>query len=177
METLLVSFDPGANNLAVIVASMKKEAKWSFNLLFQRVFRPSSKTASPDISLLNDMMNVVDGYVMRQHAATVKWVIEYQPPLNTCSNPGLVRKNTWVEAFLVTWCVDHGKDWMMVASSAVKKRFKFPKAEKGRQYDSNKRYSIIMAKRICPELRHSDHLADCVLNAFYAMSRIRHAQR
>jgi hypothetical protein len=172
-QTLLVSFDPGCTNLAVVVARMDGGIKAGVDLLMQKVYNPSTKTHSPDISLLSEMMDEIDEFVGHfNDGVPVLWVIEYQPPLNTCSNPGLVRKNTWVEAFLVTWCWNRKKDWKLVASSAVKKKFKFPRAERGSQYDSNKRFSVEAARKICPELRHSDHLADCVLNAVYAKSRM-----
>ena len=62
----------------------------------------------------------------------------------------------------------HSHKYIMVASSAVKKWFDFPRAERGSQYEFNKRHSIKIATSLSTgDIEFNDHTADCILNAVY----------
>ena len=98
------------------------------------------------------------------------WVLEYQPPLATRQNPGLVRNNTFIEAFVQCWIMEQGFPFKKVAPASVKRHFNFPKAQYGGQYHSNKRYSISQARLILGGMWVNDHIADCVLNGVYGAS-------
>ena len=179
-SALVVSFDPGTANLAHIIAKVS-QAPWlespTLELWEAAVSNVSTRAHSPDITRLLDLVRRIELSVAaalesyKMLPTSVIWVIEYQPPLNTLSNPGLVRKNTWVEAFLQTYA--HVKDHAVsiVASSAVKQWFRFPKVERSRQYASNKTFAIEAATQFLGANRiPNDHVADCVLNAIYAVA-------
>ena len=96
------------------------------------------------------------------------WVVEYQPPLATRNNPGLVRNNTYVEAFIHAWIFKDGRVMKKVAPSAVKRHFQFPKTDLRIQYMTNKRFSIQKAQSILGGVvKVNDHIADCVLYVLY----------
>jgi len=97
------------------------------------------------------------------------WVLEYQPPLATRANPGLVRQNTFVEAFLQCWMMTEGVRFRKVAPASVKRHFSFPKSETHQQYYSNKHVSKEKVREMLGGVRVNDHIADCVLNGVYAL--------
>jgi hypothetical protein len=186
METgskqLAVSFDPGVANLGVagvVIMPAEGGRPRVIELVFGDTFNITKgpSVRSPDIGLLSAVMSEIEERVHSMetaHGTRAVWVLEYQPPLGTRSNPGLVRANTWVEAFIETYCWLKGKPYRRVAPSAVKRAFWFPVAERGRQYKSNKASAVRIARDLVGPQAPStlnDHVADCVLNAIYALSK------
>lgn len=174
MAQLAISFDPGVVHLGVAAVLIPKggfpKMEWS------KTWNVKGEKRSPDPILMLEMMEVIEG-VEREICGTKGvtdpvWVIEYQPPLNTLRNPGLVRMNTWVEAFLETWCRVKRKHVRIVYSCAVKKKYSFPIVGRGRQYRANKANvkKIVKALVACPKRGVSEHVADCLLNGLYALT-------
>jgi hypothetical protein len=175
---MVVSFDPGTTHLAYVVALAYVEPEGvELYPLKQEVLDVTSESRAPDPFLLDLMWASVMETVRVNYIHPVEncyIFIEYQPPLNTLSNPGLVRKNTWVEAYLETRARHCGIEYSIVASSAVKKWFRFPHVDKARQYVSNKKVSVEMAKMFLTgplSMRMNDHIADCILNAVYGITK------
>lgn len=92
-------------------------------------------------------------------------IVEYQPPLRTMANCGLVRSNSWVEGFVVGFFSGQGYPVEKVYPSTVKAFWKISSGD----YNTNKRLSVIKAQEMVEnnELITTDHVADCVLNGCY----------
>lgn len=169
-SSVIISIDPGISHLAIVIG---KATDLGSEIKFEII---SEKTANIGGSTCPDpqkLVRVVEE-IARQVADIPNpvWVIEYQPPLNTFSNPGLVRKNTWVEAFFITWCLSKGFRYKVVASSAVKSFFQFPKSEPRSQYQSNKKNAVRIAEELIGQKVPNDHIADCILNGVYAFQSV-----
>jgi hypothetical protein len=174
MSKLAISFDPGVVHLGVAAVVIPEgdlpKMEWS------KTWNVKGEKRSPDPILMLAMMEVIEEVEKeiceKRGIEDAMWVIEYQPPLNTVKNPGLVRMNTWVEAFLETWCRVKQKRVRIVASSAVKRKFSFPLVGRDRQYKANKVNGKKIAKALvaCPKRGISEHVADCLLNGLYALT-------
>ena len=172
MTRLVVSIDPGVANLGVAGLSMNEDYT-IIKLEFKKTFAvdDSHRKLDPEILFTvieEEIDSLVTAMERRVKGIETLWVLEYQPPLNTRSNPGLVRNNTFVEAFIHSWLVSNGRKLKVVAPSSVKKRFNFPVKSRS-QYQSNKQFSIKIAKTLVGEASLSDHIADCILNGLYAV--------
>ena len=171
MTRLVVSIDPGVSNLGLAGISVNEDFS-IIKLEFKKTFNVSiNGKLDPDIlfTTLEDEIDSLVSLMERRYDNKIQtlWVIEYQPPLNTRSNPGLVRNNTFVEAFIHSWLVSNGRKLKVVAPSSVKKRFNFPKRHD--QYQSNKQFAIKTAKDLVNEQHLNDHIADCILNGLYGL--------
>ena len=169
---LVVSFDPGVSNFGVAGLSISDERTY---LEFQKTFDIRGQVRDLDPEKLHEVLDEVDQLVgVMEHKYKMEnetlWVLEYQPPLATRQNPGLVRNNTFIEAFVQCWIMEQGFPFKKVAPASVKRHFNFPKAQYGGQYHSNKRYSISQARLILGGVWVNDHIADCVLNGVYGAS-------
>ena len=124
---LVVSFDPGVANMGVAGISVKNDKA---TLEFQRTFdiRDVKGELSAD-KLLESIDNVerLVGIMEKRHNMENEtlWVVEYPPPLSTRANPGLVRQNTFVEAFIQCLIITEGVCLKMMVPEGVKKYFEF----------------------------------------------------
>jgi hypothetical protein len=180
LSEIYVSFDPGTVNLGVAVIEVSPRLQKPRLCWAHCVGVDGERSPEPLLvfKFLEMVERAVDDVYQKLTQIvgpdiTEVWVIEYQPPLATRSNPGLVRKNTWVESAIVTWAFCHSHCWLTVAPAAVKGYFQFPRVESGNQYYSNKRF----AKEKAAEMLQSDrllneHVSDCVLNALYVSKKI-----
>ena len=117
-------------------------------------------------TLCQAMLYEVDTYsrVLGVKKLQIVWLIEYQPPLGVWRNPGLVRMNTYVEAFLKGWLTGRGGTVVCVHPASVKHFFRFPKSG----YAENKKMAIQIAQKVFGEgFPPIDHLADCAINTLY----------
>lgn len=163
---LAISFDPGVTHFGV--AGVSYDGKM-VGLEFHKTFDIRGDRGQPDPIKLEAALNEVLGradIMQRKYSEQIWYVIEYQPPLATRSNPGLVRQNTYVEAFVEGWLRFGLQNVIKVAPSAVKRHFKFPKSEC--QYRSNKQFSMKLVKDMSG-IPVNDHISDCVLNAVYCL--------
>ena len=170
---LAVSFDPGAAHFGVagVSYSLSRTGDETVELEFQKTFDIRNDQGGPDpdklLEALDDVELLVDSMEERHETkGETLWANEYQPPLNTRSNPGLVRNNTYVEAFVDSWILNEGKEHRKVPPSAVKREFEFPRSES--QYRSNKRFAMEIAKQLV-KIPVNDHISDCVLNAVWCL--------
>lgn len=182
----VVSFDPGTAHFAYTILHVSHPESVGCLLPGAMLPLPAVRVVergsgsvetprrSPDPQMLEERLMIIEKAIHDFGPELEElWVIEYQPPLNTCSNPGLVRKNTYVEAFLETFCRLRHHNYKIVASSAVKRWFNFPKVDRGSQYQSNKRYAVELSRSIMKvedaAESFDDHQADCILNALFAV--------
>ena len=90
---LAVSFDPGLSHLGVAGISYHEDC--TVHLEFHKLSPDEFLAGIDEVELLVGRME--EKY--RKINETV-WVLEYQPPLATRANQGLVRQNIFVEAFI-----------------------------------------------------------------------------
>ena len=172
---LAVSFYPGLSHLGVEGISYHEDC--SIHLEFHKTFDirsgPSGKLSPDELLAGIDEVELLVGRMEEKYKKINEtvWVLEYQPPLATRANPGLVRQNTFVEAFIQCWLMTEGVKYKKVSPSHVKKYFGFPRSP-GNQYESNKRLSKEKVKSILGGVRVNDHVADCVLNGSYALEHM-----
>ena len=169
MTRLAVSFDPGVTHLGVAGISYRDNIPYiEFCSTYDiRTHRRGSLSADLLLGAIDEVELLVgrmeDKYGMDQKTL---WVLEYQPPLATRENPGLVRQNTFVEAFIQSWLMSEGHKFRKVSPSSVKRHFEFPRSIS--QYKSNKQIAKEKVKEMLG-VKVNDHVADCVLNAVYAL--------
>ena len=175
--TFVVSFDPGVVNLGV--AGILSEKGKSLKLDFYRTYNvKSDDLKGADRNKLFLMLEEIDALIKatdykRPYLTWQKaiWVVEYQPPLESLRNPGLVRSNTFVESFIIAWCMARDKQIHVVYPSAVKTHFDFPKTAKYRQYALNKQTTTRLVSGLLGVKGLNEHICDCVLNGAYFISK------
>jgi hypothetical protein len=168
----IISFDPGTVHFGLCIFDVIDGE--ITKIITTATVNVDSPNKSPDPIKLMDLMELMVIPIINTDE-TILYVIEYQPPLNTLSNPGLVRKNTWVEAFLDTWARLHHIIPTYVYPASVKKYWNFPKLTDNRQYKSNKTVSKELAQEKCRGLDMvlDDHVSDCILNGLFLVNKDR----
>lgn len=171
-----LAIDPGLRNCAAVIVEVKRgDPLWgrgsppvSAKLLWSRVasLHVDSGT-NPGDSLAEQFGEEVLSAV-RTHGPIRRVLVEYQPPLNTASNPALVRWNSWIEGFYLAWFKAAGFDTKRAYSASVRHFFRI----EGRTHAVNKRLSVIKAltyleMEMDEEQSLSDHEADGILMAIY----------
>jgi hypothetical protein len=165
----VISFDPGVSNFGVAILvqcgdKLALKRAWVFNVC-------SASSRQPDVNKLKSALDVVSAYMAGNLIASLprQWAMETQPAIG---NASVVRANSFVESFVISWLIFGcgANDIMRLSPAAVKRHFDFPVVERGKQYRSNKKSAIILAKKLVAiEEKISDHVADCILNAIYAV--------
>ena len=172
---LAVSFDPGLSHLCVDGISYHEDC--TVHLEFHRTFDircgPSGKLSPDELLAGIDEVELLVGRMEEKYRKINETVLvlEYQPPLATRANLGLVRQNTFVEAFIQCWLMTEGVRYKKVSPSLFMKYFGFPKSP-GNQYGSNKRLSKEKVKSILGGVRVNDHVADCILKGINAIEHM-----
>jgi Holliday junction resolvasome RuvABC endonuclease subunit len=165
-----VSIDPGTKNFGIAVLSI--ETNGQIKVIYNETVSLMDESR---INVLSISIALSDARIAipQEHRGQETWVIEYQPPINGFQNPGLIRKNSYVEGAVNMWiCENRVQFHETVAPSAVKRHFKFPPAERGTQYRANKQRAVQLVKGILTPEQFDDidldeHGCDCVLNALY----------
>jgi len=168
---LVVSIDPGMANFGVAGISVIGD---QVKLEYEQTFDIRGSHNELNVDRLKTILILVEYEVIKMeqrhrtpHLSTL-WVVEYQPPLDTRNNPGLVRQNTFIEAFVQCWCIKEHYLYRKVAPAAVKNFFGFPKSSTN-QYHLNKQVSKEKVRNLLGGRRVNDHIADCVLNGLYGL--------
>jgi hypothetical protein len=170
-----LAIDPGLKNTGFVLQRVKRDrmGKAQSDILFRTVEDLSGKV-NPDM----ERARVVFGGVfetalkiLKDRGFTLdKVLIEFQPPLNTRTNPALVRWNSWIEGYAVSFFQTVAlAPVFYVHSSCVKRFFDIATGN----YGMNKRLVIRTAKEYLttPALVKTDHEADCVLMAIYEFQK------
>jgi hypothetical protein len=170
MSSLTVlSVDPGLKHTCFVLMKITKneEGYTSVNVLWKKVYDLSGKVNPCPDKAHSMMINV---YCETEHL----WaesdaeghkrlvLVEFQPPLNTRTNPALVRWNSWVEAFVVSYFRTEPEFLVDYAHpNGVKRHFDIRSGD----YHTNKSLALIRARTLVKDAHSvkSDHEADCVL--------------
>jgi hypothetical protein len=169
-----LTIDPGLKHLAfclVRVWTQGPDKELKVRLVWEHVYDVSGQV-NPDKDIARRVFievgqilgkRITEGLVIDQV------LVEFQPPLATRANPALVRWNTWVEAYAVSFfhhtTVLPEIPVSYIHSAAMKRRFDISTG----QYHLNKQMSCQKARSFVddPGVIKNDHQADCVLMAVF----------
>lgn len=174
-EYILVGIDPGITNLAasfILVRSTEKPiplgfVTWDVSQNKGRLLPEALAAVTQDIKQIIRYYTAEAYYSWPSLSAAcpqVRWVIEYQPPINVKQNPALIRNNTYVEAYLSAVA---GSELAIVMPASVKVWLLGCKAPS--TYRSNKQLAIASIKEIYPsiDMGKEDHWCDGLLNSMF----------
>lgn len=164
--------DPGLKNCCVILLHIDENKSGSTKLMYVNTGDLSKKKSLDDkkaveffdlVLLKTNEIIEIENLLEKGDKPVV--IIEYQPPLRTMANCGLVRINSWIEGFVIGYFSGREYNVIKVYPSVVKKFWNVASGE----YHVNKRLAIMKAAEMIdnPEKIDSDHIADCILNGCY----------
>lgn len=140
----------------------------SWELLYASTFNiKDGDTKNIDDQLLHDAAQTIQLKVMEvqeTYNAPVKWIVEYQPPMNP-GNLLLIRNNCYIEGWLSSCCMNCGCILKKVYPSQVSSYFNFVH----NNYSEKKRQGIALAKKYLGNNTTvlNDHESDSILNAVF----------
>lgn len=167
-----IVIDPGLKNCCVVLLFIDEKNSGSTKIMYVNVGDLSKKKALDDkkaieffTSVTRFIHDIISEHKLLDEGEKPLVIVEYQPPLRTMANCGLVRINSWIEGFVTGYFSGDGYKVIKVFPSVVKKFWNVASGE----YHVNKRLAILKAVEIVdnPDLIDSDHVADCVLNGSY----------
>ena len=168
MEDLIcvpvLSIDPGLKHTATVITyvyfSPKGKSVDCVEVVWSHVWDLSGDV-NPSPPHAQTMMEAVMPKIDMYHVTD--FVIEFQPPINTRTNPALVRWNSWVEAYVVGYLASKGHQTVYSHPNSVKQYFQIA----AKSHYANKELSIMKAQEYTIINRGdlSDHETDCVLMA------------
>jgi hypothetical protein len=169
-----VCFDPGTTHLAAAILSEDEEKKIVLEWFFTFDVSPVDKHEhTPSISRARQMCNRV---MSRLHslmhpglfiASSCKVYVEQQPCIRR-GGPNTIRNNCWTEGFILGYFqAANVPVHDTLSPNGVKAHFKIRSGD----YATNKALALRKAEELLGIKLESDHVADCVLLAFYAQQK------
>lgn len=169
-KVTLLSFDPGLVNCCCVLLESEEGRKP--RPLWARTWDLSGGS-KPDAEAADRMAGDVK-LLLQQQKRRPRAVVEYQPPLRR-GGIAIVRYNCWVEGYICGMLASLREQGLVegaacqVHPSACKQHWKIRAGE----YAVNKALARAKAAALVEDPRSipSDHVADCVLNALYAIAK------
>lgn len=153
--------DPGLKNCGTAIVDVFHDQSRVHRVClgYHHVFDLSG-TSNPDLGKAAHMTEVLVD-VMKERG-TGDCLVEFQPAINAPHTCGLIRNNSWVEAFVCGSLIQAGKTVTMVYPNHLKWFMDIS----AKTHYANKRLVLEKAREYVKE-DISDHEADCVIMAVY----------
>eukprot|EP00727_Mastigamoeba_balamuthi_P000199 m51a1_g10176 hypothetical protein (186) ;mRNA; r:20888-21445 len=175
MMNTYLCIDPGLKNTAAVLVEVytnREDITRAF--VHQAWVGDLSGTPNPDKTKARKFFTEISDFITQavqgdpeNQLPTV--LVEFQVPLNTRSNPSLVRWNGWIEAYAVAHFerVPMGVEY--IHPNVVKRHFGIDSGT----YHTNKTLAVSKARTLVenPSSVTSDHVADSVLMGVYHFER------
>jgi hypothetical protein len=174
--SLYLAVDPGLQHTAFVLLEIRREGPsreihvynlWSMVASMKGELNPDKERARTVCqAALHGLQTVLDQSGKQLNTI----LVEFQPPLNTRTNPALVRWNCWIEGYIVAFfqAALPMIPVLYAHSSAVKRFFDIASG----QYSVNKSLSLAKANSFLgTHPVKTDHEADCVLMGVYEFQR------
>jgi hypothetical protein len=180
-QHIYLAIDPGLKNTCVTLSSLGLDYNgeiegciwWTSTANLEGQVNPDKERAK---IFFEKILEYVSVYLA---PSDVMVLVEFQPPINLQRNPVLIRWNSWIEAYSISFFETRGFKVEYIFPATMKKHFGIASTS----HYKNKKQAIKAAEKYMIEEKRqeigtlSDHAADCFLMAVYHMDLKREGLR